>query len=365
MQAAAQYLPIYQFSRGEIVESIHYGAIAVMNAAGELVAWYGDPDVVTYMRSSSKPLQALPFVEAGGPEAYHLTLKEIAVMCASHSGTDEHVETVRSILAKVGASEADLMCGVHPLSHKPTIDAMQARGEQVSQIRNNCSGKHSGMLAYARWLDSAGIPAGLTYVDLEHPVQKHILKAVCEMFGLEQGQVKLGVDGCSAPIFAVPLRNAALAFARLCDPSGLPARRAEACKTITTAMMAHPNMVGGPESFDTHFMQAFPERVVCKTGAEGFQIFGIMPGVLGPNSQALGVAFKISDGDLKSHTRPVEDSHGRVRPAVMLEILRQLGLEDADASVKLADYGPTFPIKNARKISVGHAAPSFTLVRPS
>ncbi|HNT23722.1 MAG TPA: asparaginase [Anaerolineales bacterium] len=364
MQATTQYQPIYQFNRGHVVESIHYGAIAVMNAAGELVAWYGDPSVVTYMRSSSKPLQALPFIEAGGHQAYHLTLKEIAVMCASHSGTDEHVETVRSILAKSGAREDDLMCGVHPLSHKPTVEAMQARGETVSQIRNNCSGKHAGMLAYARLLDPAG-PAAPAYLDLEHPVQKHILQTVCEMFNLEPEQVELGVDGCSAPNFAVPLCNAALALARLCDPANLPARRAEACQTLTTAMMAHPNMVGGPESFDTHLMQAFPNWVVCKTGAEGFQVLGIMPGALGPNSPAFGVAFKISDGDLKSHTRPVEDPHGRVRPAVALEILRQLGLEDAAASARLAEYGPDFPVKNLRKILVGTAQPSFTLVRPS
>ena len=360
-----QFLPVFQFSRGEIVESVHFGAIAVANAAGEVVAWYGDPGAVTYMRSSSKPFQALPFIESGGQQAYDLSLKEIAVICASHSGTDEHVATVRSIQAKAGVSEDELMCGVHIPAHKPTADAMRERGEQPIQVQNNCSGKHSGMLAYARLLGAATGPGSLAYIDPAHPIQQHILKTVSEMCGLEPGQIKLGVDGCSAPNFAVPLRNAALAFARLCDPSWLPARRAEACRTITSAMMSHPNMVGGPDSFDTHLMQALPNRVVCKGGAEGFQGFGIMPGGLGPGSPALGVAFKISDGDLKSHNRPVEDPRGRVRPAVTLEILRQLGLANVSVSEKLAEYGPAFPVENLRKVLVGRAAPCFTLVRKS
>src|SRR5512139_752662 len=110
----SSYQPIFQLTRGDIVESVHFGAIAIVEAQGRLAAWYGDPSLVTFTRSSAKPLQALPFLENGGMAYYGLTLQEVALLCASHSGTDEHVAVVTSIQAKTGISEADLMCGMHP-----------------------------------------------------------------------------------------------------------------------------------------------------------------------------------------------------------------------------------------------------------
>lgn len=356
------YLPIFQLTRGDIVESIHFGAIAVVDAFGNLVAWYGDPQVVTYLRSSSKPFQALPLVERGGKQHYQLTTQEIALICASHSGTDQHVQVLRSIQAKTGVNESDLLCGTHAPYHKASADALAMRGEKPTPNRHNCSGKHTGMIAYARML---GIDqtSTLEYIDPAHPVQQDILRAFAEMCDMPPTQVHVGIDGCSAPNFAVPLFNAALGFARLCDPSGLPEARAMACREIASAMMSHPDMVGGPDNFDTMLMSVTPGRLICKGGAEGYQAFGLMPGALGAGSPALGIAFKVSDGDLKGHNRPVEDPRGRVRPAVTIEILRQLGAITADELARLADYGPTFIVENWRKLVVGQASPCFTLQR--
>jgi L-asparaginase II len=354
------YQPIFQLTRGEIVESIHFGAVAVVDASGKLAAWHSDPQTTTYLRSSSKPFQALPLFENGGIQHYQLTPREVALICASHSGTNEHVQVVRSIQAKTGVSEQDLLCGVHTPYHKGTADEMASRGELPTANRHNCSGKHTGMLAYARMKGYALLP-DLPYIDHDHPVQKDILRTFAEMCQIPVEAVNLGVDGCSAPNFAVPLYNSALAFARLCDPSGLPDARAAACRQITSAMMAHPDMVGGPDSFDTLLMSTLPGRLVCKGGAEGYQAFGLMPGALGAGSPALGVSFKISDGDLKGHNRPVDDPRGRVRPAVTLEILRQLGAISADELAKLADFGPTFIVDNWRKVKVGQASPCFVL----
>jgi L-asparaginase II len=356
------YQPIFQLTRGETVESIHFGAVAVVDATGKLYAWHCDPKTTTFLRSSAKPFQALPLFENGGVEAYHLTPREVALICASHSGTDEHVEVVRSIQAKTGVGESDLMCGVHAPYHKGTADALAARGEMPTSNRHNCSGKHTGMLAYAR-LRGYDVTGELPYIDPAHPVQQDILRTFAEMCALPVEEVHLGVDGCSAPNFAVPLYNSALAFARLCDPSGLLERRAQACRQITAAMMAHPEMVGGPDNFDTLLMQALAGRLVCKGGAEGYQAFGLMPGALGPGSPALGVSFKVSDGDLKGHNRPVDDPRGRVRPAVSLEILRQLGAISADELLKLSDFGPTFIVDNWRHVIVGQASPCFELQR--
>ncbi|MBN2147105.1 MAG: asparaginase [Anaerolineales bacterium] len=345
------YLPILEVLRGDVVESMHFGAIAVMDAQANLIASYGDPSVVTFTRSSAKPFQALSFLESGGQEAYHLTLKEVALICASHSGMDEQVEVVRSIQAKTGVSEEDLLCGAHMPYHKPTAEAMQARGEAPTQNHNNCSGKHTGMLAYAHLLGCStkkGLPE---YVDPDHPVQRNILQAVAQMAGLEVDQVAIGVDGCSAPNFAMPLRNAALAFAHLCDPSHLPSMRAAACRTIVQAMTTYPEMIGGPESFDTRLMQHTGGRLVAKAGAEGFWGIGLLPGAIGAGSPAFGIAFKISDGDL----------NGRARPAVALEILRQVGAMDSAMLASLADFGPEFPIYNRRNLLVGRGRPCFML----
>jgi len=333
----------------------------VMEATGRMVAWYGDPGLVTFTRSSAKPLQALPFLENGGMSFYGLTLQEVALICASHSGTDAHVAVVRSIQAKTGVRETDLMCGVHTVYDRQTAEAMRKRGETPTPNRHNCSGKHTGMLAFSRMMGMSSDPKGLAYIDPDHPVQRKILTTLAEISDLNPEEIHVGIDGCSAPNFALPLCSTALAFARLCQPDELTRDRSEACHLITRAMLTYPDMIGGPDNFDTTLMQAAQGRVICKGGAEGFQAFGIMPGAIKPGSPALGVAFKISDGDLKGHNFPAGDPRGHVRPAVTLEILRQLGVFDAQDLEKLLDYGPEFPVQNWRKLKVGMASPCFEL----
>ncbi|UCH59802.1 MAG: asparaginase [Anaerolineales bacterium] len=356
----SNYAPLYELSRGGVVESTHFGAAAIVDASGRLIASIGDPQSVTFMRSTAKPLQAIPFIEQGGQEKFQLEPDEIAVICASHSGTDEHVMVLESLQAKSGVAEADLLCGTHPMAHKPTLQAMRQRAEEITPNRHNCSGKHSGMLAFAVML-------GITkenYIDIQHPVQQQILHTFADMCGLTTAEVRVGIDGCSAPNFAVPLYNAALALARLCDPAagGInPPARARACQTITEAMTGYPEMVGGPDSFDTHLMQITRRRLVCKGGAEGYFGIGLLPGAIEPGSPALGIAIKISDGDLKSHNPPSSESRGTVRPAVALEILRQLdGLKEDEAQA-LAHYGPKIKLQNWRQLIVGEGHPCFRL----
>lgn len=340
-------LPLYALSRGEIVESVHYGSIAISDNQGNLIGWYGNPDTVTYLRSSAKPFQALAFIEDDGQERYGLTQREIALICASHSGTDEHVELIKVIQQKTGVKETELLCGVHPVFDKQTAEAMCERGDEPTPNRHNCSGKHTGMLAYAHMRDW---PAN-EYINNEHPVQKNILTAFSEMSGVPRGEIEIGVDGCSAPNFAIPLRNAALAFARLCDPSGFSQTRKNACKTIVTAMTDHPFIVAGPDRFDTLLMEVTGGRVVTKGGAEGYQAVGMFPNTLSSDSPALGIAFKVSDGDLRS----------RARPAITIEILRQLHVLSKSELEELAAFGPSIPILNWQKKKVGKTRTTFTL----
>ncbi|MFZ6030724.1 MAG: asparaginase [Chloroflexota bacterium] len=346
------YNHLLELTRGEIVESVHSGAIAVVDVHGKLVAWHGDPQIVTYLRSSAKPFQALPFLEHGGQAAYGLTEREIALICASHSGTEEHVALVRQIQAKTGVLENDLLCGTHNPYHRPTAEAMRQRGEKPTPNRHNCSGKHTGMIAHARLHN---LPYA-DYIDPAHPIQQEILQIFAEMCAIEVQQVQVGIDGCSAPNFAVPLYNAALGMARLLQPDALPSARADQCNVVTAAMFGHPDMVGGPDAFDTHLMQQTGGRILAKSGAEGYLVLGIAAGgsgLVGSGSGALGVAIKVADGDLR----------GSVRPAVALEILRQLDAITTQELDALSAYGPQFALYNWRRLRIGEAHACFELQR--
>ncbi|MFO8035280.1 MAG: asparaginase [Anaerolineales bacterium] len=341
------YQPIYHFTRGEIVESIHYGAIAVVNARGDLIASHGDPETTTYLRSTAKPFQALPFIARGGDQKYHLTDQEIALICSSHSGTDEHVQVLGELQKKIGITEADLMCGTHPPYHKATRQQLEERGEEPTSNRHNCSGKHTGMIAHAKLINA---PID-TYLEIDHPVQQNILQALSEMCDLEIEEVHLGTDGCSVPTFAVPLYNAALAWARLVDPGELSPETKKACQTITRSMTAHPFMVGGPDRLDTKLMDIAAGKVIAKSGAEAYQGIGIPPGALENGSQGVGITLKIADGDRGK----------RAKAPVVLEVLRQLTALSEDELEKLPEYHPRQTLINYRNIVVGHGEPSFKL----
>ncbi len=342
-----QYLPIVEFTRGKTVESIHYGAFAIVDSHGKILASHGSPELITYLRSSAKPFQALPLIESGGAKYWGFTEKEIAITCASHAGTDDHAETLAGIQAKIGITQSQLQCGVHRPTDTDTAKRMLLAGEEPTPNRHNCSGKHTGMLAYAQMMKQ---PLE-DYLDPGHPLQEEILHTFCEMCALDPGGVALGIDGCSAPVFATPLWNTAFGFARLVDPWELAPKRAAACEQITAAMTRHPKMIAGPGKFDTRLMAATGGKIVSKGGAEGYQAIGIKPGVLAPNSPGIGITIKISDGDL----------NGRARPIVTLAILSQLGALTSSEAEALADLGPRFSVYNFRKILVGEAYPSFEL----
>ncbi len=350
--------PLFELTRGRIVESIHYGAIAVVDARGRLLYSYGDPQTVTFLRSSAKPFQALPFFEREGPAHFGLTQKEQALLCASHEGSDEHVRTVEGIQAKTGIKESDLQCGIHMPGDATAYKALIAGGQQPTPNRNNCSGKHTGMLAHAKM---RGLPLD-NYLSLDHPIQQDILAALADLSQYPRDRVEVGIDGCSAPNFAIPLYNAALAYARLCDPAELPVERAAAARQITSAMTAHPEMISGAGEFDCRLMQVGEGKIVSKRGAEGFQAIGLMPGFAGAGVPGVGVAFKVSDGDLLFRTLDIEPLN-RVRPAVTLEILRQMGLLDHKGAQALAEFGPVLPIKNHRGLVVGESRPVFKLTK--
>ncbi len=349
MSSAERFQPVYALSRGAIAESLHSGAIAVVDEQGRLLASLGDVDQFIFPRSSLKPFQAMPLIEAGGAEHFGLTQSEIALICASHSGTPEHAEKVTEILEKIGLRKADLLCGWHAPYHQKSAEALLIAGEKPSVLEHNCSGKHSGMLALCQltgW-DIAD------YVDLDHPVQQAARDSFAEWANLPAEELGVGVDGCSAANFAAPLRNTAWAYARLMNPKELAPEKGQAAQIIREAMLAYPHMVGGPGRFDTALMEATQGRILSKAGAEGFQAMGIPAGALSANSPALGIALKIADGDARNWACS----------AVSLEILRQLELLSKQELDVLQSFGPQRQILNQAGIEVGEAHPVFVLER--
>ena len=337
---------LVEIIRGETVESIHYGAFIVLDAQGTLVAGLGNPDLVTFPRSSMKPFQALPFIERGGADTFGFTDQEIAIMCASHSGTAAHRQVLAGMHQKIGTQESDLDCGVHWPSDAETRAAMRIAGEEPRPFHHNCSGKHTGMLAHARLRD-VDIK---DYLNPSHPIQVSIRETLAEMVELSPEALSMGIDGCSAPVYAFPLKNMALGVAKLADPVALHSRRVIACRKITKAMMSNPIMIAGPGKFDTQLMTVAKGKVFSKGGAEGYQIIGVMPGAMFEGSSALGIAIKIADGD----------TSGRARAAVSLTILEALGILDEFAIEAMRPFG-NVPLKNWRKLIVGEIRSMRTL----
>jgi L-asparaginase II len=327
--------------RGETVESVHRGNLIVVTGEGRTVFSLGEPETVTFWRSSAKSFQAIPFLKNGVAEAFGFTEKEIALACGSHSGERVHVETATKMLEKIGLSETDLRCGTHlPFDEKRTEEMVRA-GEQPTQLHNNCSGKHAAMLGFAKML-GADLES---YENLENPVQQQILDCVAEFSDVPRAEIKIGVDGCAAPNFAIPIRAMALSFARLVfPPKTFDDETREACRRVVSATVSHPEMIGGTKRLDTMIMQAARGRIVSKIGAEGVYSAGVLPS---PRwKTGLGIAFKIEDGDDR-----------RARAVVLIELLKQLEILDAEI---LSEFSP-LPIKNRRGAEVGRVEASFDL----
>jgi L-asparaginase II len=316
------------------------GAAAVATPEGRLVARLGDPEAATFLRSAAKPFQALPLLLAGGAPRFALDKADLALICASHSGTPAHVERAASLLARGGFSAADLLCGPHPPFDAEAVAALARAGAAPTPLHNNCSGKHAGMLLACRLLGWP--PAGYTAPD--HPLQQQVLEHVARLCRIPAEAIGLGIDGCSVPAFHLPLAAAARGYAALADPgaAGLPADVAAAAGRVVAAMTGEPAMVAGPGRFTTALMEATGGRVLGKEGAEGFYALAVRGPV------ALGLVVKIADGG------------ERCRDSVVLDLLRQMGSLSGEEHAALQRfYRPS--LFNHGGLEVGEVVPEVEL----
>lgn len=331
--------PIQVF-RGNYIESTHDIHIAVVTAAGELLAYYGDPHRLTFARSSMKPFQALPVVESGATETYGISAKELSLFCASHNGEPFHRESVANVLNKLELKEGHLQCGTHIPRDIDSYNKLIKSGGELTPFFSNCSGKHSGMLAGCLKQDMDVH----TYRELEHPYQQQIIDVISDVGSYDREKIATSVDGCGVPVHRIPLYNLALAFGRLASPTDWnegATDRKKALAHVRDAMTTYPEMVAGTDRLDTDLMAAYGDRIVAKGGAEGVHCFG-------DKETGIGVALKVEDGNARGTN------------VASMEVLKQLDIGYETIWDQLKTYSHA-PVLNAREEKIGEIKSSFKL----
>ncbi|MBM9514942.1 asparaginase [Desulfogranum marinum] len=306
---------LLEITRGDVIECIHRGDIAVVNSCGELLHSCGDPYKLTYFRSAAKPIQALHVFTSGAADRFNISDKEIAVICSSHYAEEFHRQTIRSILAKIGLTEENILGGTVTSLNSDYALQLAREGVPLSPIFSDCSGKHSGMLA-------ACVHKGYnltSYLSPEHPCQQHILTILADVCDVPSEDIKIGIDGCSAPVHALPIRNMALGFARLANQQCLPSTLAPYAGKIFSAMNSYPEMVSGTGGFCTELIKHTQGLLIGKIGAEGVYCVGI-------KGMDVGIAVKVENGSMD------------VLPPIVMDILDKLGCLDEEMKGKLAAF---------------------------
>jgi L-asparaginase II len=324
--------------RGPHVEAVHYASVAVVDVGGRITHCLGDPHMVTMMRSSIKPFQALPFIILGGADKFEFSNKQLAILCGSHSGTDEHVETVLANLKAAGNSPSDLDCGSHVPIFMQSNGTFPTRGEDKDPVRHNCSGKHSGFLALAKFLgESAG-----EYLNPNSRAQQLVKQALADACEHPSDKMIPAIDGCSAPNYPLPLWKLALGFRKFANGEGNTEEMRSAFRRLKAAITEYPHMVSGEKRLDLALMRSFPGNIVCKGGAESLQAIGF-------SDPKIGIAVKVLDGS------------PRALGAIVVEVLRQLGLiSDIETHPHLRSYKKP-EVRNSHDRLTGHIVAEFTL----
>ncbi|MEX0345092.1 MAG: asparaginase [Rhizobiaceae bacterium] len=328
---------LIEVTRGDLVESCHRGAIAVVDADAREVMGLGDIDAPIYPRSAVKVIQALPLVESGAADALGFGEQELAMACSSHVAEPAHVEMIRSMLARAGLTHEALECGTHWPSIGHAARALASSGETPTALHNNCSGKHAGFLCTSVHL---GIdPKG--YVRRDHPVQHQVTAALEQVIGTAHTVEHCAPDGCSIPTHAVPLKNLALGFARMATGKDLSQQRADAARRLFQACFNQPFFVEGTRRPCSLMLEAGAGDVFAKNGAEGVYC-GAIP------SLGLGIALKCDDGNMRA-----------AAPAFAAVVARLLE-RGGEVQSRFAELA-TKPLKNHNGWTIGEIHPSGEL----
>jgi len=268
----------------------------------------------------------MPLLESGGFDACGWGTEQLALACASHGGEPEHVAIVEAMLESLGLEEGDLACGPHePLSARGA-KILRDSGARVTRTHNNCSGKHTAMLALAQqkgWSIEG-------YERESHPVQQAMLNQVALWTGAHASQIEIAIDGCGASVFGLPLEMMARAYARF----GAAVRRGEEIPSrVANAFVSHPFLVAGTDRIDSVIIEETQGRVITKVGAEGVHSAVIL-------ESGIGIALKVEDGNTRAQ-----------QPA-LIRLLQELDALPDSLSPRLQEFLDK-PVRNSRGEIVG------------
>jgi len=320
--------------RGNAIESRHRGAVAVVEASGQVFAAMGDVQRAVFPRSAIKFLQAIPFVESGAIDAYSLDDRHIALSCSSHNGEPIHAGLAQDWLERIGCEHDDLECGAQLPLHQATQFELMAQGRGPQRHHHNCSGKHLGFLSTCKQM---GEPT-LNYRQYNHAAQQRWFQVLESVTNTRIAQLPWGYDGCAIPTLALPLQRVALAMARFGVPSRFEGERRTAVERIHSAVTANPYLVAGKERLCTSLMERLAPKILIKVGADGVYT-AVIP------EHELGVAIKIDDGN---------DAAARV---ALGSVLQTLGVLSSDEAKALSEYfRPS--VNNSRGETIGRIEPS-------
>ena len=309
--------------RGKNIESRHEVYAVAIDEDCKIIFSTGNPNQTTCIRSSLKPFQASASILSGATEAARFNKKEIALMCASHNGEEIHVNTAKGMAKKLKLDASDYECGYHAPYDAEAREKARLFG--LTPFHNNCSGKHSGMLALAKQLGAETE----NYISYNHPVQKAIFKQLKKLTG--NNKFSYGIDGCSAPSPFLSLIEIAQLFQTLVQD------KFPELTVAYKAMVAHPYLVAGQNRFDTDFIVAMKGRGITKVGGEAVRGMVIKTDKYG----VVGIAQKVMDGGQ------------RANETAIMTILNHIGLLRPEEKNLLIKYEKK-KLFNHRKTHIGY-----------
>jgi len=323
---------LIETTRSNIVEKQHFGFIMVVDKQENILLKIGDDENKNFwFRSAAKPFQSSLIIKSGAYDKFNFTLEELAVCCASHTGTEKHTKTVQSVLDKIGLTEKNLQCGVHEPLDKETKDYFIKKNIEPSQLHNNCSGKHAGMLAVCT-VNGWDIQ---NYLDLNHPLQKEITTTIANFCNFDENSINIGTDGCSAPVHALPFYKMGVGFLNLFLN--------ENYENIKKAFQKNPFLIGGNERPDTEIIKASSGNLISKTAAGGLCVTINL-------EQEQALVVKILDADMTA------------RSIAIIEALKQLKwLSEEEMNTPQIKNLYDLKIKNLKNQTVGEILPKLVL----
>jgi len=324
--------------RGETRESFHRGVVCIVDEQGNTIAGLGDISQICYPRSTLKLFQHIPLLLSGAVEQYNITLEEIALMCGSHNGEERHWALANRILEKAGLTPNALQCGAQMPERTFDRIALYSKGKKADALHNNCSGKHAGFLLYCKF---KGYDLN-SYLDPDHPLQQEIKQVCADVYEYNMSDMTLGIDGCSAPVFSIPVYNQALAYKNLVSNNAKLAKYQSAFELIVRACTSHPFMLGGSKRYCTELIENAGNQVIGKTGADGVYCLGL-------KSKKWGISVKIDDGKMGPQYTVVQS------------LLSQLGMLNEQETKALSRFEKTENF-NFSDRKTGFTQPSRALV---